>query len=161
MTSNRLAPIALATLFPLLSGCIAHSSAENSNTLINFSEIAAGENTINGEQENRKIEVFTDQTSLNSALAVYLNSAQEHTVDFALKRAVLLSMGGQNSGGYSIATEAIEERGNYIILKVVLTQPGDGCMTTQALTSPYQFVEIDSVKELIINERVVVMDCSQ
>jgi len=148
-------------LTPLLASCVTDSNADSPIPEINFGEIISGDNTMSGLQENRKIEVFSDQASLNSSLAIYVQFITEHTVDFNSRRAVLLSMGGRSTGGYSIKAEAVEDYDDYIKLKVFLTKPGNNCITTQALTSPYQFIEIESVKELVIEERVVVVNCNQ
>ena len=149
----------LILLTPLLISCIDDSNATSPIPSINYVVIASGENTVSGMQENRKIEVFTDQTSLNASLSLYVQFVTEYTVDFSTRRAVLLSMGGRPTGGYSIAAESIQDYGSYIKLYVVLKKPGNNCFTTQALTSPYQFIEIESVVELVVEESVVVVDC--
>ena len=138
------------------------TACDNDNTIsdIDFTEIVSGNTTLDGSLANKKIEVFTDQASLNASLALYINLVTEHDVDFTTRRAVLLSMGGRNTGGYSIAAEAIEDHTDYIKLKVLLSKPGDNCFTTQALTSPYQFIEFQSLKEPLFEERVEVIDCN-
>ena len=153
--------IILTLLSPTLVSCVADSNADSPTPEISFGVIVSGDNTMNGLQENRKIEVFADQVSLNASLALYERFITEHTVDFRSKRAVLLSMGGRSTGGYSIKVDAVEDYDDYIKLKVLLTKPGNNCITTQALTSPYQFIEIESDKELVIEEKVMVVNCNQ
>ncbi|NOX75295.1 MAG: protease complex subunit PrcB family protein [Gammaproteobacteria bacterium] len=152
--------IVLSLIFPLLAGCVGDSNAESPIPLVNFTVIVFGDSTMSSLPENKKIEVFTDQTSLNSSLAVYVQLVAEHTVDFSSRRVALLSMGGRSSGGYEIATDRIEDHGDFMTLKILLTKPGSGCVTTGVITSPYEFVEIESTKELVIEERVVVVECS-
>lgn len=161
MDANKQRFPVLILLSLLLSSCITVSDADTPVPEVDFSVIISGQNTLSGLPENRKIEVFTDQQSLNSILALYVNFVTEPPIDFTSSQAVLLSMGGRSSGGYSIAAEAVEDHGDYNKLKVLLTTPGSNCYTTQALTSPYQFIEIKSTKELLIEERLVVTDCSQ
>ncbi len=151
----------LIVFLPLLVNCKAIPNTTSPIPSVTYLEIVSGDNNINGRQENKKITVFSDQASLNSALAIYIQSVTEHTVDFHSSQAALLSMGGRSSGGYSIGAEYVEDHGDYIELGIVLTKPGDSCFTNQMLTSPYQFIEIKSTKKLIINERVVVADCNQ
>lgn len=139
---------------------LGYANAENLVSKVNFVVIASGFNATNGAEVNRKIEIFTSQKALNSSLAIFTILKKEHTIDFNSKQSVLLSMGTRSSGGYSIKTETIEDHGNYIKLKVLLTKPGNNCMVSQMLTSPYQFIEIESDKELVVEERVVVDDCN-
>jgi hypothetical protein len=71
----------------------------------------------------------------------------------------LLSLGGRSTGGYSISAEKIEDHGEFIKASIIIKKPGSNCGVTQALTSPYQFVEVESVKELLFEERIEVINC--
>ncbi len=152
--------LALLLIIPL-SGCLSDSNAESTLPRVSFTEIASGDSTVNGIPENRKIEVFTDQNSLNTALAIYVQFVVEHTVDFNNKRVVLLSMGERSSGGYSIGAQYIEDNGDYLELNILLSKPGDSCGVAQVLTYPFQFVEVQSTKELIIREHITVTNCDE
>ena len=146
-------------LAPLLVSCSPDSNAGTPLPRVNYSVIASGENTINGLPENRKIEVYTTQTSFNSSLYLFIQPLTEYTVDFSSRRVVLLSLGGRASGGYSISAEKIEDYGEFIKALIVIKKPGSNCLVTQAQTSPYQFIEVESVKELLFEERVEVVNC--
>ncbi len=147
----------LSVAAPLLASCAPDSSA---GTLpVNYSVIAAGNNTISGQPENRKLEVYTDQTSFDSSLYLFIQPPAEYKVDFSSRRVVLLSLGGRPTGGYSIAVDKIEDYGDFIKASIVIKKPGSNCAVTQALTSPYQFVEVESVKELLFEERIEVVNC--
>jgi hypothetical protein len=143
---------------PLLS-CAPDSSAYTPLPTLNYSVIAAGDNTISGLPENRKLEVYTDQTSFDANLYLFIQPFAEHIVDFSSRRVVLLSLGGRPSGGYSISVEKIEDYGEYIKASIVIEKPGSNCVVTQAQTSPFQFVEVESIKELIFEERIAVVNC--
>jgi hypothetical protein len=80
-------------------------------------------------------------------------------VDFSSRREALLSLGARSTGGYSISAEKIVDYGEFITASIVIKKPGNNCVVTQAQTSPYQFVEVESVKELLFEERVEVVDC--
>jgi hypothetical protein len=80
-------------------------------------------------------------------------------VDFSSRRVILLSLGGRPTGGYSISVEKIVDHGDFIKASIVIKKPGSNCFVTQAQTSPYQFVEVESVKELLFEERVEVVNC--
>ena len=153
--------VLLIIVAPLLVSCVPDSNSVTPQPTVTFTVIASGDYTISGLPENRKIELFSDQASFNSSLYLYMQPNVEYTVDFSSRRVALLSMGVRNRGGYSIEAEAIEDYGEYIKLKVLLTKPGNNCITTQAITSPYQFIEIESVSELVVDERVVTMNCAQ
>ena len=144
---------------PLLVSCSSDSNAGTPLPTVNYSIIASGDNTINGLPENRKIEVYTDQASFNSNWYLFIQPPAEYTVDLSSRRVVLLSLGGRATGGYSISAEKIEDHGSYIKAMIVIKKPGSNCLVSQAQTSPYQFIEVESVKELLFEERVEVVDC--
>ncbi len=63
-------------------------------------------------------------------------------IDFDTNVVVAFYMGKQPTGGYAIEVEQVRELGGAIEVRVVATQPGSGCVTTQAITAPYQLVRI-------------------
>ena len=119
---------------------------------------AGGDNTCSGSPENRKFEVFADQPSLASSLYLYIRPLVPILVDFSSSQAVLSSLGSAPSSGYSISVERVEDYGDYIKAKAVIVHPGSHCVVAQAITSPYQFVAIESLKELVFEERVELRD---
>ncbi len=149
----------LSVIAPLLISCAPDSSAGTPLPTVNFSVIAAGDSTISGKPENRKLEIFTDQTSFNAALHVFIQPLAEYTVDFSTRRVVLLSLGGRPTGGYSISMEKIEDYGEFLKASIIIKKPGSNCFVTQAQTSPYQFVDVESIKEMIFAERIEVVNC--
>ena len=159
MEINKKLAVLVVMLAPLLLSCVPQSDADTPLPTVPFSVIASGDNTISGSPENRKTEVFTNQASFNSSLYLYVQPVAEHTVDFSSRRVVFLSLGGRSTGGYSISVEKIEEFGEYIKAKVLIKKPGSNCIVTPAQTSPYEFIEIESVEELLFEERVEVQEC--
>ena len=149
----------LSVVAPLLVSCDLDSNAGTPLPTVSYSVIVSGDHTINGIPENRKLGIYTDQTSFNSSLYLFIEPLVEHTVDFSSRRVALLSLGGRPSGGYSISTEKIEDYGDFIKASIIIKKPGVNCNVTQAQTSPYQFVEVESVKELLFEERVEVVNC--
>jgi len=133
----------------------------------NFSVIGSGSFLSTGTVENstsfdgpKLQEVYSDQAAYEGALnrfALQLDSSD--AIDFSTEQVVLLSMGTQNSGGYTIAVESVNDAGEFIELNVVLSSPGAGCLSIGALTHPYQVVTINSLKEVRIIERSVSEDC--
>ena len=149
----------LSVVAPLLVSCAPDSNAGTFLPTVSYSVITAGDNTINGLPENRKLEIYTDQTSFNSSLYLFLQPFAEYRVDFSSRKVVLLSLGGRPTGGYSISAEKIEDYGEFIKASIIIKKPGSNCLVTQAQTSPYQFIEVESVKELLFEEIVEVVNC--
>ena len=143
-----------------LAGCLSDTRAETPIPTVPFSVIVSGDNPVSGVDKNRKLEVFRDQASLNTRLAEYVQLVQEHTVDFSTKRAVLLDLGQRNTGGYSIATSEIQEFNDHVIIVITVTKPGSTCAVTQAFTSPFEFIEVQSIKEILFVEQLVVSNCN-
>lgn len=151
----------LSLAAPLLAGCAIESNANTNTPLptVNFSVVAAGYYTINGQPENKKLEVFSNQPAFNASLNLFIQPLAEHTVDFSSRRVALLGLGGRPTGGYSVSAEKIEDYGDYIKATVLIKKPGANCIVTEVQTSPYQFVEVESTKELLFEERVEIVDC--
>lgn len=159
MCGNKLLISLLTILTPLFVSCVPESGSETPLSTVSFKEIASGDYTISGVPENKKIEVYTSQSLFNSSLYQFLQPLTEYTVDFTSKKVVLVSLGQSSSAGYAISAEKIEDYGDYIKLNVIITTPGENCVTASVITSPYQFIEIDSTKRIIFNERIEVVDC--
>ena len=155
----KMIAILMSIAIPLLVNCAPNSDAGTPLPLVAFSEIASGDHAISSQPVNRKLELFTDQVAFNAALYLFIQPLVEHTVDFSSRRVVFLSLGGRPTGGYSIFVEKIEDHGEFIKASIVIRKPGN-CLVTQAITSPYQFVEVESVKELLFEERIEVVNCN-
>jgi len=143
-----------------LPGCLSDTTAGTPIPTIPFSVIVSGDNPISGVAKNRKLEVFKDQASFNVRFAEYVESVQEHTVDFSTRRVVLLDLGQRNTGGYSVATSEIQEFSDHVIIQVTVTKPGSTCAVTQAFTSPFEFIEVQSTKEILFIEQLIITNCS-
>ncbi len=156
---HKIIAFLLSVVAPLLMSCTPDSNAGTPLPSVGYSVIASGDHTISGSPENRKLEIYVNQTSFNSSLYLFIQPLAEYTVDFSSRRVALLSLGGRPTGGYSISTEKIEDYGEFIKASIVIKKPGSNCLVTQEPTSPYQFIEVESVKELLFEERVEVVDC--
>ena len=155
----KISMVLLSVVVLLLVSCAPISNADTPLPAVNFTVIASGDSTISGQPVNKKLEIFTDQTAFNASLYLFLQPVAEHTVDFSTRRVALLSLGGRPTGGYSISAEKIEDHGEFIKASIVIRKPGSNCAVTQALTSPFQFIEVESVKELLFEERIEVVNC--
>lgn len=63
---------------------------------------------------------------------------------------IVLNMGEKSTGGYNIGIDNIIETDKNIVITVKETNPEPGSMVTQAFTTPFCVVKINSKKEIII-----------
>ncbi len=82
-------------------------------------------------------------------------------VDFSVYTVIASMMGIQNSGGHSIEIQNVAEADNIIGVKIEERQPGSGCFTTGALTSPFHIVKISkqSRKEFLFTTNRTIFEC--
>lgn len=80
------------------------------------------------------------------------------TIDFSQELVVLIDMGLKPSGGYSIEFDLTEQE-DVITMHVTYIFPGDTCGVTLAFTNPYQFIRLNTQKNVIFNETVKVEQC--
>lgn len=63
-------------------------------------------------------------------------------IDFENKMLILVTMGEQNSGGHKIEVSGVNVAPDGVGISILETKPGKKCMSTSAMTYPYQIVEI-------------------
>ena len=81
------------------------------------------------------------------------------TIDFNQSQILVSSAGEKPTGGYRVSTSSLEEYPDRIVATIIQIIPGPDCVTTSAVTHPFEFVEIPSVKPVIISQRQEVEDC--
>lgn len=64
------------------------------------------------------------------------------TIDFNKAYVIAVFAGTRTTGGYAISVDSVEDTGDSRHVFVLIEKPGVGCITTQALTSPYQFIRV-------------------
>ena len=81
-------------------------------------------------------------------------------VDFEKDYVVGVFAGEKASGGYGIRVADITDSGNARTIGIDLIRPGAGCVTSQAITRPFQFVSVPlSEHALSRKDREVVTAC--
>ncbi len=70
-------------------------------------------------------------------------------VDFGQSMVILAAMGIHNTGGHAISIEGVHRSGGRLFVTVRQVSPGPGCMTTQALTSPVDAVQVPKGDEAV------------
>jgi len=148
-----------------IAGCSSSGGASQSNGNVSFTIIATGTNLDTGlidvvaVGDDKITEVFEDQASLDAAAAEYNIDISNSEIDFLSEQVVLISMGIQFSGGYSISTTDALDAGDTVRLQVSLFSPGDNCIVTSALTHPFQLLKVESLKAITVEESNIVDDC--
>jgi beta-glucuronidase len=90
-----------------------------------------------GEAESRVIRDAKDWASTWASLHAGLPAPPLPHVDFSREVVVFVALGPRNTGGFDVNVERISRRPpNDLVVRIVETSPGDGCMSTQMITSP-------------------------
>jgi hypothetical protein len=71
------------------------------------------------------------------------------------KKYIVVYMGEQSSGGYSISIEEIKYEEDSIIVNIIEESPGKDMMVTMALTYPYAVAELDSNEDTTNREVII------
>ncbi len=66
-------------------------------------------------------------------------------IDFDQQMVIAATMGQRNTGGYTISIDGIFLDNDELIVRVLETMPGAGCLTIQAVTAPATAVVLDAV----------------
>ena len=108
---------------------------------VSFTVLAQGTNASIPERKNFKIE---DRAQLEQvwALAYGQTVTALPNVDFETENVLAVFGGQKNSGGHSVAVKEIVDTGDTRRITLTHTAPGSSCITTQSLTSPFQFVRV-------------------
>lgn len=64
-------------------------------------------------------------------------------VDFDRSMVVLATMGRRSTGGHSIDIAGVYATAGGIVTEVIETEPGEGCVVTQAMTAPAVAVSVE------------------
>ena len=67
-------------------------------------------------------------------------------VDFNRNMVIAVFQGKQNTGGYDINVERVCKAGKNLTISVKKVKPGEKCIVTQAITSPYELVVLPKIE---------------
>ena len=65
-------------------------------------------------------------------------------VDFSRDLVIAVASGERIDGGHDIVVQRVQRTGGELRIEVLETRPGQGCMTTAALTQPVDVVMVPS-----------------
>lgn len=73
-------------------------------------------------------------------------------VDFARQYVIGVFAGVKPSGGYDIAVTQVADSSTERTVSITLTSPGEGCITSQAFTSPFELVLVPAATLELVRE---------
>ena len=91
------------------------------------------------QNPNKALVVIRNPETFNT---LFKYSRMAENIDFNTQLALYAQMGTQTSGGYHINITAVEDKCDYLEVRIENRQPGIGCLSTQALSFPHQLVII-------------------
>lgn len=100
----------------------------------------------------QSLEVYRSELGLHSI-------ETPKVVDFSTQQVLASSAGEKPTGGYNISVTKIEDTGDSVVVTVVQSIPGPGCINTEGKTHPFEFVLVPSRKPIQIFERQKVENC--
>jgi len=118
--------------------------------------LAQGQHSMQTEE---RFEWVTQPESFQ-ALWEAAQAGPQPSVDFERDGVVAVFMGERPTGGHGIQVEQVALRDDELLVEVLLQSPGPECLTTQALTQPYQIVSVPrAAEQAIFTTRSVLVPC--
>ncbi len=88
------------------------------------------------------------------------NSLDPSSVDFTQQAVIAAFAGQQPTGGYQLRLQDLQETDEQVQVTFGLLSPGAGCITTQALTSPYLLISLPNTgKQFVTSFQTIPQDC--
>ncbi len=122
--------------------------------------LAEGTTSNVSERKNYKV-VTKEQFAEIWGMAYGDNAPEIPNIDFSKKEAFAIFAGTKPSGGYAISVKSVSDTATARNVAIQLSSPGNDCVVTQSLTSPFVIVEV-AASDLPIqkNETTEVASCS-
>jgi hypothetical protein len=130
----------------------------NTRTDVDFEVIHQGSSNNSGDSHDRRVRFLTDQIAYEDELAKY-SSTSARDIEFSDAQLLLVDMGTQPTGGYSVAVSDVYEESDVVNLIISYTHPESDCSVTQAETDPYLFIRLDSSLDVILTEEIAYTAC--
>tara|TARA_B100000809_G_scaffold266057_1_gene327129 strand:+ start:10005 stop:10514 length:510 start_codon:yes stop_codon:yes gene_type:complete len=120
-----------------------------------FTEVKSGENSDYKKAQNLII-TTQEEMDLNwsKMFGKYPRKPPIPMVDFETKQLLLVAMGEQATGGYTIKVSSIEKTTKGILVTIEDAKPGKACNNTSALIYPFQLIEMPKTEKEITFARV-------
>lgn len=122
---------------------------------ITFTVIKNGDNSTYKKAQNN---ILNTQQELDLAwgkmFGNFLRKPPIPMVDFETKQLILVAMGEQANGGFSIKIASINETVTDRTVTIEDAKPGKTCANTSALIYPFQLVEVTKTTKKYIYKRI-------
>ena len=82
-------------------------------------------------------------------------------VDFTEDEVIAVFDGTHSSGGFGISIVEVRDSGLTRVVRIRHSEPGEGCITTQAIASPFEIVILPKSNSSIAREDVIETVCCQ
>lgn len=146
----------------LLSAC---APAEQSNqtgegNMSNDHEIRELAQGGQSRESAERMMIVRDPEAFERIWALTRQQGEVPAVDFDQEMVIAAFMGERRTGGYSIHVEELRQEGDVLRVHVRMESPGENCMTTQAITRPFQLVRVPRLEgEVQFATRQQTVDC--
>ena len=117
---------------------------------------------VQGQHSQQTEQRFEWITGPDAFVALWQSAHLETTpeVDFERDGVIAVYMGEQPTGGHRIHVERVARQDDELQVEVVFQFPGPDCMTTQALTQPYQMVLVPrAAPRASFSTRSIIVPC--
>ncbi len=115
-------------------------TAEEDARAVEFTVLATG--TGSSYEGARRLELVSGQSDWQRVWRIIGNERPAPEVNFNTRAVLLVYQGRKPTGGYSIAVDEIRRVGTSLVVRAKEQIPGQGDITTDALTSPFVAVSI-------------------
>jgi len=130
--------------------------AENNGSL-EVQELARGSQS---QEPSERMMVVKDQDTLQRIWSLAEQRGTLPEIDFDEEMALAVFMGERRTGGYEVRVEEVSRSGDGLKVSVLMRAPGENCMTTQAITRPFQLLRLERVDgEVTFETRQEAVDC--
>ena len=160
---NLLAIIISISLFSCKTGENAtDKKAVVKDSKVTFIELKSGHNSGFSQAVTK---VIKSQEEFNEVWTVlfanYMKKDETPEVDFENNVLVLVAAGEKNSGGYNIKVSKAVSMANKTHVTIIASGPGKNCVTTEAITYPYQLVQFEKTgQEFVFDTMEKLIDCA-
>ncbi len=104
--------------------------------------LAAGSSAVDAP-ERKNIAVYSEEgLSQVWAMAYGTDAPALPAVDFSKQYIIAVFAGTRPTGGYGISVSGIKEGDGVRTVAISVASPAEGCMVSQALTSPFELVAV-------------------
>lgn len=107
-----------------------------------FTVLAQGEDSQVGERKNYAAYTEEDFARLWTLAYGEEGAPAMPAVDFEQEYVIGVFAGQKPSGGHDITVERVTDGNTLRTVAIRLVRPGAGCLTTQALTSPFEIIAV-------------------